>query len=103
MVSQVAESIEVQLQESLGGIVQEEIQREMAHGDVTVPVEERETMETVLRKWRDGHYDELKKNGELEMFDRRADDSSSSSSLLHSHSQEHSSRTPEETEVCGVL
>ena len=82
MVEQVASSLETQLKESLGGIVQDEIRMEMTYGDQTEPPEQRVTMETVLRKWRDGVYDENRLKTEEDRYKQRM---KANSIPTHSH------------------
>eukprot|EP01059_Diplonema_ambulator_P001319 TRINITY_DN11083_c0_g1_i2.p1 TRINITY_DN11083_c0_g1~~TRINITY_DN11083_c0_g1_i2.p1 ORF type:complete len:1134 (+),score=330.60 TRINITY_DN11083_c0_g1_i2:964-4365(+) len=65
MIEKVSKAMQRQLTESMGGIVQEEIQEEMTTGDKDTPAEARENMPSVLRKWRDGVYDREKKTGKL--------------------------------------
>ena len=82
MIDKVSRSTQRHLAESMGRIVQEEIQQEMAEGDPGVSEEERETMKSVLEKWRDGHYDEMKRQGKLHRFEHEEEDSSSTAGSM---------------------
>eukprot|EP00755_Sulcionema_specki_P011605 Sspe_Gene.7845::Locus_2660_Transcript_1_1_Confidence_1.000_Length_3518::g.7845::m.7845/K04990/PKD2L1; polycystin 2L1 len=72
MIQKVSTAAQRELTESMGRIVQEEIQQEMVYGD---PADtDKENMPKVLKKWRDGFYDELKRRGKLQRFVHQDED-----------------------------
>eukprot|EP01064_Diplonema_japonicum_P011224 TRINITY_DN1849_c0_g1_i3.p1 TRINITY_DN1849_c0_g1~~TRINITY_DN1849_c0_g1_i3.p1 ORF type:complete len:1183 (+),score=217.19 TRINITY_DN1849_c0_g1_i3:57-3605(+) len=84
MIEKVSKTTQRHLTESMGGIVQEEIQEEMTCGDKDSKPEDRETMPSVLKKWRDGYYDELKRRGKLNHFEEAISTvSSTRASTMH--------------------